>query len=410
MASVRVDVKPEILAWVATNAQSLTDKWRQQLATWIAGEKQPTVKQLQQMSRSAKVPFGYFFLDRVPQEDLPLLKYRTVANETLTQPSRDLIDVITDMETKQEWLRDYRQKQGFSQNRFNGAAQRVAGLSQLTATQQAEEILTLLELEPGWNEGPKSFDRFKQLRQHAEAANLTVMLDGCVQGNSHRPLDEDEFRAFAMTDAYAPMIFINTQDGYRARLFSLVHELVHIWYGQSELFNFDFESTTLVRNPVTEQRVNQISEAILFDQATFERLWTASAGQKPTSRLKLVAGSLGTSPLSAGIRAVRLGLVTQATLDDLKQELRADYQQYKQRQRNQTGGPSLYQVRAAHIDHAFVVDVARSAQAGDTSYPAAFALLGVRHGAGFDKLLAAIEGTGSHSGNGFSNELFNGFK
>lgn len=396
MPSTRIDVKPEILEWVAANAQNLSVHWQQQLNAWLTGDKKPTVKQLQGMSLSAKVPFGYFFLNQVPHEDYPLLKYRTVDNVEIEKPSRDLIDVMTDMAMKQEWLSDYWQKQGISQNWFNGAAQRVQNLSTLTAQQQAAKILQHLELPAGWNEGPKRRNRFKELCTRVSAMNVTVMQDSCVRGNTHRPLNEAEFRAFAMTDDYAPIIFINRQDGYRAQLFSLVHELVHLWYGQSELFNFDFKATTMVRRPVTEQVINQISEEILFDQPTFERLWGEFVNEPTPVRVKHVAEKLGTSPLSAGIRAVHLQLISQQVVDNLKQQLQSEYQQYKQQQRAQAGGPSIYAVRATRIDHAFVAAVVRSAQAGDTSYPDAFDLVGVKNGAGFDQLVAAIKESDSH--------------
>lgn len=62
------------------------------------------------------------------------------------------------------------------------------------------------------------------------------MLNGVVGENTHRTLSIDEFRVFAMVDEWAPLIFINGADSQGARLFSLFHEIAHIWLGENDLY------------------------------------------------------------------------------------------------------------------------------------------------------------------------------
>ncbi len=87
-------------------------------------------------------------------------------------------------------------------------------------------------------------------------------------------LRENAPELVSLINKYAPLIFINTKDSQNARLFSLAHELVHLWYGKREIFNYNFQTEPQYLNKKVEQEINKIAECILFDRDTFNYVQT----------------------------------------------------------------------------------------------------------------------------------------
>ena len=119
-------------------------KNKEKLDDWINNKSNPTISQLRRISKKLKFPFGYFFLSEVPKENLELLNFRTVNNYEISNPSRDLIDVINHIESKQVWLSETRRNQGFERNIFNGGF--IKNGSKKNFQQVAEDILKMLDL------------------------------------------------------------------------------------------------------------------------------------------------------------------------------------------------------------------------------------------------------------------------
>ena len=115
MPAVNVNIEPEIIKWALSQTQKekLGDKLMSHITQWLNGTKTPTFNQIEDFSRKANIPLGYFFLQTPPVEQLDLLEYRTVDSIQLVNPSRNLIDTVHEMENIQDWMRDYRQDLGY---------------------------------------------------------------------------------------------------------------------------------------------------------------------------------------------------------------------------------------------------------------------------------------------------------
>jgi hypothetical protein len=96
VATIRVDVKPELLRWACERAGDGAAALREKhfVDEWISGDRKPTLKQIEDFAKAAHVPVGYLFLLEPPEEKLPIRDLRTVASRGVYRPSPDLLDVV----------------------------------------------------------------------------------------------------------------------------------------------------------------------------------------------------------------------------------------------------------------------------------------------------------------------------
>lgn len=219
---------------------SLPQEWKKaacefvDIEQWIKKENFPTYKQLKELTHIFHIPFGYFFLDGLPEKKYPIPHYRTTAEDNIFfQPSTELLETVEYIQLLQDWAREILIDWGHEPPPFIGKYNTKTNINDITI-----ELKHILELEDNW---AKSFntwsEAFNSLIHKAEKAGIFVTVNGVVGNNTHRSLDVDEFRGFVLCDKIAPFIFINNQDAISAKIFTLIHEIVHLFIGESASFD-----------------------------------------------------------------------------------------------------------------------------------------------------------------------------
>ena len=227
--TVRVAVAPDLLHWAVERAgwdDETVDRRAPKLDEWVAG-RQPTLKQLEKFASDTHTPLGMLFLAEPPDEEVPIPDLRTLSNAGVARPSADMLDAIYICQDRQQWYRGYAVEHGHTPLEFVGSA-----TTNDRPALVADRIRHLLNFDvadravfSNWE------DALRRLIDRIEAIGVLVMVSGIVGANTHRVLRPEEFRGFALADPIAPLIFVNGTDTKAAQIFTMIHELAHIWLG-----------------------------------------------------------------------------------------------------------------------------------------------------------------------------------
>lgn len=255
----RVAVNPELLRWARERARldvlDLEARFPK-LSQWERREIEPTLKQLESYARATYTPVGFLFLPSPPAEPLPIPDYRTIAGRTILRPSPNLLDTIYACQERQSWYAEFAQVTGQPPLPFIGSV--TTATSPLHAAKQIRETLGFdIDERRDCSTWVEALRRFID---QADRAGVLVMISGVVLNNNRRQLEPEEFRGFALLDERAPLVFVNGADTKSAQMFTLAHELAHVWLGVSALSN---ASVGAITGNAVETWCNQVAAELL---------------------------------------------------------------------------------------------------------------------------------------------------
>lgn len=257
--SIRVGVKKTLLDWAAERSGINPEQLRlrfPKLEEWRSGTTEPTMNQLEDFSSYTHAPMGYLLLSEPPVEIIPIPDFRTVAHSRFSHPSPDLLEMIYICQQRQEWYRDFARETGEMPLPFVGKATIHSDIKK-TASDIRNTIGLDLEKRSTYSTWT---DALRSSINHADEAGILVMCSGVVLNNNYRHLDPQEFRGFSLADDLAPLVFINGSDTKAAQMFTLAHELAHIWLGSTGLSDIPTENES---QNETEKWCNQVAAEIL---------------------------------------------------------------------------------------------------------------------------------------------------
>lgn len=365
----RIPVNPELLTWARERAGldtlALAGRFPK-LTEWESGERQPTLRQLEDFARAVHVAVGYLFLPSPPQEPLPIPDFRTVADREVSRPSPNLLDTIYLCQQRQEWFRDYARVHALPKLDFVGST-----TSQEATENVAEAMRQAIGLSIAERQRLHTWtDALRQMIAKAEDAGVLVMASGVVGSNSHRKLSVEEFRGFALADDLAPLVFINGADSKAAQMFTLAHELAHLWLGESGIS--DPETGRLAGQSI-ERWCNAVAAEFLMPIALLQQDYRD--GLPITEEIQRLARSFKVSTLVALRRLFDAGFIDEPTL---WQSYREELTRIRSLDRGGSGGGDFYRTLGARTGKRFARAVLSSTLEGQTLFQDAFRMLGVR--------------------------------
>lgn len=274
-------ITPQVVKWARERAEMSVEQLAgalkvdsRTLAAWEGGQQSPPFGRAEKLADKLRIPFGYLFLSKPPKDDFPLPDLRTVGSIAVSKPSLNFIEVVDDALLKQQWYSEYLQENGAKKVPFVGSCHIADGVQEVVAS-----MSKALGIDERARANSRSWQDFlSYIVRRAEELGILVMQRGIVGNYTKRQLDVDEFRGFAIADKFAPLVFINARDAKAAKNFTIVHELCHLWVGESGVSNPNLRSRSADESNAVERFCNKVAAEVLAPRAELLRRWRMRVG------------------------------------------------------------------------------------------------------------------------------------
>jgi Zn-dependent peptidase ImmA (M78 family) len=359
-----VNININMLSWAITRAGFDMHEFTKRVPNvieWIDGQKKPTIKQLEEFSKRVHLPFGYFFLPEPPKEKLPIPFFRT-NNTQATHVSVNVYDTILLIQQRQDWLRNYLKENDFDVLPYVGKYN-----NQFNVLKVVDSIRETLGLTVNWASQQRTWeDALNFLTNQIEDKGIIIVFNGVVDNNTHRNIPVDECRGFVLVDEIAPFMFVNNADSKSAQIFTIVHELAHIWTGHSA--GFDFRRLEPA-NDTIEILCDKIAAEFLVPESVFIKVWNENPDIKFASKYFKV------SEIVIARRALDTGKIT-------KNMFYAFYENYFHREyvkkEHQNSGGDFYATTRKRLSVTFAAHINNAVKTGKLLYRDAYRLTSLK--------------------------------
>ena len=274
MGSQRTIIKPRIIQWARKRTGLSNPVFARRMKVpvskideWESGKAALTLSQAKKLASLSLLPFGVLFLSEIPNRDLNLPDFRTFNNTPVGNPSPELEATVLEMQKKQEWMRDFLKENDASELPWVGSLSLQTPI--YDSVHKIQRVLGINEVDNDNSYRVDNWkDNFSLLIQKVEDIGIIFIRNGIVGNNTNRKLNVDEFRGFVLVDSFAPLIFINGRDDKSPQMFTLIHELVHLFLGRGGLIG-SFEDSS---NEI-ERYCNKVSAEFLVPEQQLQKYW-----------------------------------------------------------------------------------------------------------------------------------------
>ena len=327
---------------------------------WISGERVPTVNQLENFSKLVHVPFGFLFLSTPPKEQFPIPFFRTGQNPG--EPSLNVFDSVLLLKQRQQWLTEYLTETGMDPLPFVGKFRINQGYRVIV-----DDIRKTLNLPGDWASKCENSDKaLDNLTHRIEEIGIIVNFNSIVANNTHRAIPVEECRGFVLVNKHASFIFVNSADAKGAQLFTIVHELAHIWVGMSAAFD---NAKMLPANDPTELLCDQVAAEFLVPENLFKDRWERNGS------LAALSNYFKVSQIVVARRALDLDFISKTRFFQFYNKYISDFHAKKD---NQTGGGDFYLTQKKRLSLRFAAFVNQAVKENRLLYRDAYKLTGLK--------------------------------
>ncbi len=337
-------ITPNVLKWARESARmseeiacAKVSVSIEKLKEWENGDSLPTIRQAQTLAKAYKRPFALLFLPEIPRDFQPLQDFRKSGSKPFNTSS---IFIIRETQQKQSWIRDLYEENKEKKLSFVGKFN-IKDNPEVVA----KDILKTLDINPA---NYQSDNPIKVWIEKAESKGIFISRTSFI--HSRLKLDSEELQGFAISDEFAPFIFINSDDWNAPQLFTLVHELAHIWIAESGISN-EIEQNVKDKDkyhPV-ELFCNEVAANALIPKEIINNLDNVTF--KNSKEIFKSAKNLGISSFVFLVRAYNLNLINYATYQSLKKDAEYEFSEFlkreaekkaKQKENENKGGPNYF--------------------------------------------------------------------
>ncbi len=333
----------------------------------------PTRPMLIKMAKQYRRPLLTFYLKNPPITGDRGQDFRTLPHDHPAREEALLDALIRSVQARQGLVRSALLDEDDAEPlRFIGSMSMDDGAEAVLAS--VRQVLRVSREELRQERDPDA--AFQLLREHVEDAGIFVLLLGNL-GSHHTNIDVGTFRGFALADEIAPFVVVNDQDHRAAWSFTLIHELTHLWLGQTGVSGGTPESHV-------ERFCNDVASEFLLPGVELEAF-----SVRPRISVQVLADEVDSFARERNVsrsmiayRLYRNNIIKAEVWRSLSRHFRDRWLKDREHRRLQNhgrkGGPDYYVVRRHRLGPRFVQLTARLMAAGALTTSKAGQVLGVR--------------------------------
>lgn len=407
--SVEETINPAVLTWARETAGLSTEEAahkiglttgtrgtaEEKLKAMERGERAPSEAQLAKMAAAYHRPLLSLYMAEPPRPADRGEDFRTMRNPVGRREAAWLDALVRDVRTRQSILHDMMEDEE--------DAEPVNFVGTLTIATPIAQAANRIKAALGIDDD-RSFrrgmrqpeDLFTELRRRTETLGVFVILLGDL-GSHHTAISPKVFRGFAVADKLAPMIVINDQDAKAAWSFTLIHELVHIFVGNTGVSGLPAKETPHTPNARIERFCNDVAGELLLPDQALARVARLTNVEAVLHEADVLCRDWHVSKAMAAYRLWRARKTDADTYGEVVRILAEQWRHQRARERDQNrageGGPNYYVVRRHRLGDALLRFVGHGLRADAVTHTTAAKVLGVRPGA-VEPLLSSVMGLG----------------